>query len=104
MRVRAGGVVLAESSRPRLVSETGLPNRFYLLREDLREARLAVAAKRTVCPYKGEATYYSVEAGGRVFEEAAWSYEAPLEDAAKIRGYVCFLGAGIDVEADAAAD
>ena len=55
---------------------------------------LSPAAKRTTCPYKGEATYWTVDG----IADAAWSYEAPLAEAAKVQGHVSFDADGIEVE------
>jgi uncharacterized protein (DUF427 family) len=92
--VRAGGREIARSQRPKLLFETGLAARVYVPRADIAATALERAEKRTVCPYKGEATYWRV-AG---IEDAAWSYEAPLAEAAKVQGHVSFDADGIEVE------
>ena len=92
--VRAGGEVVARSGRPKLLFETGLATRVYVPRADVVPAALAPAEKRTVCPYKGEATYWSV-AG---IADGAWSYEAPLAEAGKVQGHVSFDADDIEVE------
>jgi uncharacterized protein (DUF427 family) len=96
-RVLARGELVAESARPVLLFETGLPTRVYFERGDVR-ADLEPSEKRTVCPYKGIASYWSVEE----LESAAWSYEAPLDGAGGVRGLVSFLGEGIEVELEGA--
>jgi uncharacterized protein (DUF427 family) len=92
--VRANGREIARSPRPKLLFETGLGTRVYVPRADIAAAALTRAEKRTVCPYKGEATYWAVDG----IEDAAWSYEAPLAEAAKIQGHVCFDADGVEVE------
>ena len=57
------GEVVAETDRPRILFETGLPARYYLLREDVRKEVFVPRDKETRCPYKGVASYWSVEAG-----------------------------------------
>ncbi|TQM68690.1 uncharacterized protein (DUF427 family) [Actinomadura hallensis] len=94
VRVLLKGEVVAETDRPKVLSETGLPNRFYIPAEDVRRDLLTRSEKRTVCPYKGEATYWSLDGA----EDAAWSYEEPLENALKVRGHLCFLHDAITVE------
>jgi len=94
--VADGGTDVARSERARLVFETGAPPRFYVPREDVT-AELAPSAKRSRCPYKGEATYHSVRLGDRLIEDAAWSYEEPLEGALGIRGLVSFQHEGLAV-------
>jgi uncharacterized protein (DUF427 family) len=92
--VTVGGRVIARSARPKLLFETGLPMRVYVPRADVVAGVLAPAEKRTTCPYKGEATYWSVDG----VAEAAWSYETPLPEATKAQGHVSFDGDGIEVE------
>lgn len=98
VRVMRGGDVIAESRQPRLLSETGLPNRWYLPAADVRPGLLQRSDTRTVCPYKGAATYWSVRAGDEVLADAAWSYPEPLEDALKVRDHVCFNHEALVVE------
>jgi uncharacterized protein (DUF427 family) len=64
VRIELDGQLLAESTRPRLVFETHLPLRFYLPREDVR-ADLRPSTRRTLCAYKGQASYWSVDVGHR---------------------------------------
>jgi uncharacterized protein (DUF427 family) len=99
VRIELDGTVVAESSRPSVVFETNLPVRFYLPREDVR-ADLRPSEKRTRCAYKGEASYWSLDAGGRHHENRAWSYEAPLEDAVALTGLVAFFDELVDVTVD----
>ena len=86
--------MIARSERPKLLFETGLPTRVYVPRADIVPGVLAPAEKRTQCPYKGQASYWSV-AG---IADAAWSYEAPLPEAIKAQGHVSFDAEGIEVE------
>jgi len=92
--VRANGKVIARSDRPKLLFETGLGTRVYVPRADVAAGALARAEKRTVCAYKGEATYWSLDG----IPDAAWSYEAPLAEATKIQGHVSFDAEGVEVE------
>ena len=98
VRVRGGGGVVAETTRPRLLFETGLPTRYYVPREDIAVDVLEPSEKRTVCPYKGRAAYESVRAGDAVLADVAWHYPEPLPGAAAVAGHVCFLGEGIETE------
>ena len=81
-----------------MLFETGLEPRPYLPRADVKPGVLSATATRTVCPYKGEAAYWSV-AG---IEDAAWSYETPLPEALRAQGHVSFDGdgEGIEVQVD----
>jgi uncharacterized protein (DUF427 family) len=90
VRVRLGEQVLAETSRPLLLSETGLPNRFYIPAADVRQDLLEESDTHTVCAYKGTASYWTVSAGGRKLADAVWSYPQADGDAAAVSGYLCF--------------
>jgi uncharacterized protein (DUF427 family) len=95
VRIERAGELLAESTRPYLLFEPPLPVRYYLPREDVR-AELTPSDKRTACAYKGEAAYWSV-AGA---EAVAWSYPAPLREAAEIVDRVAFFNEQVDVIVD----
>jgi uncharacterized protein (DUF427 family) len=99
VRIEVGGEVVAETTRARMLFETGLPVRFYLPREDIR-LELHPSARRSFCPYKGEASYWSVDAGGRRREALGWSYEHPLPDGPPVAGLVAFWNEAVDVFVD----
>jgi uncharacterized protein (DUF427 family) len=96
--LRESGTVLAETSRPLLLSETGLPNRFYLPAEDVRQDLLEPSDTHTVCPYKGTASYWTVTADGRKLTDAVWSYPQAEGDSAAVSGYLSFLHDDVTVE------
>lgn len=87
--VRVDGETIAETHRPMLLFETGLPTRYYIPRADVRNDLLTSSIKRTVCPYKGRASYWSVETPDGTAEDLIWCYQEPLVEAAQIAGYVC---------------
>jgi uncharacterized protein (DUF427 family) len=92
-RVVLDGTVIADSTRAKILSETGLPNRHYLPRQDVH-VELRPSRTSQVCPYKGSSSYWSTP----THEDVAWSYEQPLDDAARIAGHVCFTDpASVDV-------
>jgi uncharacterized protein (DUF427 family) len=104
VRVTADGELVAESARAKLLYETGLPPMAYVPGADIVAGALAPAEKTTVCPYKGEASYWHVQVDGRRIEDGAWSYETPLAEALEIARHVCFAGDGIEVEIAEPAD
>jgi uncharacterized protein (DUF427 family) len=91
--VRASGEVIARSERPHLLFETGHRVRAYL-RPDEVSAVLAPSDKTTVCPYKGTASYWSLDG----LEDIAWSYRDPIPEAGAIEGLVSFDADGVEVE------
>jgi uncharacterized protein (DUF427 family) len=93
------GHLLADSTRPALVFETMLSPRYYLLRDDVA-ATLIASDTRTWCPYKGGASYFSVDLGDRIVDDLAWSYPAPLPDAVELGGRISFFDERVDVVVD----
>ena len=100
VRITVGGEVVAESERPKILFETSLPPRYYLPPEDVRTDLLTPTDKRTGCPYKGTASYWTVEAGGERAEDVVWSYPEPITAAEKIRDHLCFFNEKVDIEVD----
>jgi uncharacterized protein (DUF427 family) len=98
--VTVGGVKVAETDRPVLLEETGLPTRFYLPRDDVRTDLLRPTSTETTCPFKGQAAYWSVEAAGAVHDDLVWSYEAPIPEAAGVTGLLCFYNERVDLVVD----
>jgi uncharacterized protein (DUF427 family) len=96
VRVEHDGEVLAESAAPYLLFEPPLPVRYYLPPQDVRTELLRPSATRTFCAYKGEASYWSLAGAGDV----AWSYPAPLREAAEVTGRVAFFNEHVDVVVD----
>jgi uncharacterized protein (DUF427 family) len=94
--VRDNGDVLAESRRPLVLSEKGLPDRYYLPREDVRMDLLEPSATTSHCPFKGDATYFSA-AGAR---DAFWVYEEPIEGRGDIAGLLAPWPGRVEVLVD----
>ena len=90
VEVFLGGEQLASSDRAVVLTETGLPDRYYLPAQDVRTELLRPTSSKTTCPFKGEASYWSVEAGGQVHKDLVWSYPDPIGAAAGITGLLCF--------------
>lgn len=88
--VRAGGAVLGETQNAMELSEGDLEPVIYFPREDIAMAFLDASDKRTSCPHKGEASYYSIVTKSTTLKNAAWSYETPIEAADRIKGHLAF--------------
>ncbi|MFJ8860670.1 DUF427 domain-containing protein [Streptomyces sp. NPDC102451] len=88
VHVRAvhGGQVLAESSRPLVLRETGCPDRYYLPPEDVRTELLTPSDTSTHCPFKGDASYWSLPDAA----DLVWAYPEPKEQVAAIKDHFCF--------------
>lgn len=97
VEVRVGGRIVAESDRPVLLDETGLPTRYYLRPDDVRTDLLKPTSRTTTCPFKGTASYWSLHLGDKVYEDLVWSYQAPLPEVAEISGLLCFYNEKVDL-------
>lgn len=100
--VAVAGETLAESSRPRILFETGLPARYYLPREDVRLHLLEPHGRRTRCAYKGIASHWSARTPEGLAEAVAWSYEQPDADARDVAGLIAFYNERVDLDVDGA--
>jgi uncharacterized protein (DUF427 family) len=94
-------VVLAESSSPVMVFETGLPTRYYLNRTEVNAEHLLPAATVTACPYKGKTSgYWSVRVGETVHADLAWAYDFPTRQLLPIAGLIAFYNEKVDIWLD----
>lgn len=100
IRVEIDGVTVADSNRPALLFETGLPVRYYLPRTDVRMDLLTPTDTSTECPYKGSAVYWSIDTGTALHEDLAWSYPFPAAESAKIAGLISFYNEKADIYID----
>jgi uncharacterized protein (DUF427 family) len=98
--VSIGGEVVADTRRPRLLFETGLPARYYIPREDVRMELLEPSDHRTVCAYKGHASHWTATVGDERHDRVAWSYPEPLTDATEIGDMIAFYNERVDIEVD----
>ncbi len=100
VRIEVDGVTVADSSRPVILFETGLPPRYYLPLSDVRTDLLTPTDTQTHCPYKGTATYWTADAGHGPHPDLVWAYRAPLPESQKIAGLACFYDEKVDVYLD----
>jgi len=100
VRVEVEGQVVAETDRPCLLFETGLPVRYYIPKLDVRLDLLEPSDKVTRSPYKGIATYWSLRVNGRLFEDLVWSYPQPIAECPKIEDLLCFWNERTDTIVD----
>jgi uncharacterized protein (DUF427 family) len=104
VRIERDGVLLAETTSPVIVFETGLPPRTYVDRSAVRWEHLVASDTQTSCPYKGTTTdYWSLRHGERAIPDIAWSYGFPTTALAPIAGLVAFYDERVDVWVDGVA-
>jgi uncharacterized protein (DUF427 family) len=88
--------VIAETSRAYRVLETSHPPVYYLPPEDILPGALLATERGSFCEFKGAARYFTVNAGGKCAEDAAWSYPDPSQPFAVIRDHVAFYPGRMD--------
>ena len=94
--VRAGGRVVADTTSPLVLYESGFAPRWYVPRDDANDEELAPEELRTFCPYKGIASYYEIDG----VDHAAWSYRSPIDDMPAIADLVSFEPDRVEVTLD----
>ena len=103
VRVRFGGEVVADTMRALAFNEGVISTVLYVPREDAAMAYFSRTKHSSYCPFKGDASYYSLIVGERVGENAVWSYEQPLDGVADIKGHLAFYADRVDaIETDEA--
>ena len=94
--VTLGGTIIADTRDALTLREASYPPVQYIPRRDVDIAALARSEHTTYCPYKGDASYYSIPAGGDRSLNAVWTYEMPFEAMARIKNYVAFYPDRVD--------
>ncbi len=100
VRVEIDGTVVADTRRPVLLFETGLPTRYYIPREDVRLDLLVPSDLSTGCPYKGPAAYWSWRGGGDAPANLVWSYPEPLPAVGAVKDLLAFYNEAVDITVD----
>jgi uncharacterized protein (DUF427 family) len=100
VRVVVDGVTVAESHKPTLLFETGLPTRYYLPVADVRTDLLRPTDSVTSCPYKGDAVWWSLEGEGAVHDDLVWMYRLPTSESHRVAGLLAFYDERVDVYVD----
>jgi uncharacterized protein (DUF427 family) len=98
VRISVDGEVIAETSRALTLKEASYPQVQYIPREDADPAKLKRTEHSTYCPYKGDASYFSIVSGGKVLENAIWTYEAPYNSVKEIAGHLAFYPNKVTIE------
>ncbi len=94
--VKVGGKIIADTNDALTLRETSYPPVQYVPRRDVDMAALTRSEHTTYCPYKGDASYYSIPAGGDRSRNAVWTYETPFEAMSQIKDYVAFYPDRVD--------
>ncbi|HEY0234668.1 MAG TPA: DUF427 domain-containing protein [Afipia sp.] len=98
VRISTGGVVIAETAHALTLREAAYPAVQYIPRNDANMALLAKTDRSTYCPYKGDAGYFTINAGGKTLENAIWTYEQPYDSVKEIAGHLAFYPDKVTIE------
>ena len=97
VRVMWRGHIIADSSGALSLKEHVYPPVFYIPRDDVAMMFLQRTTSQTTCPYKGQASYYSLAADGAVEEDAVWTYETPKPQVASIKDHLAFYPDKVEI-------
>ena len=100
IRVLVGDTVLADTQNAVAVTETKHRPVLYLPREDVNESLLAASETSTHCPFKGDASYWSVTTDDDTLNDVMWSYLTPFDECLALQGYVSFYTDRVQLEID----
>jgi uncharacterized protein (DUF427 family) len=96
--VKVGGQVVADTREARSLQEANYPAAQYIPRKDVDMTLLARTDNETYCPYKGDASYYSIIPGGETTVNAVWTYETPYAPVADIQDHLAFYPDRVTIE------
>ena len=96
VQVRFGGEIIADSDDVVVLKEGSYAPVYYFPREDVKMERLSKTTRRTHCPFKGDASYFTLS-GERIAENAVWSYEQPYDEMQVIKERLAFYPDKVDL-------
>lgn len=94
--VTCGGEVIADSRETLILRQPTSPVRICIPRKDVKMNLLQRSNKTSYCPYKGDVSYFNLQAGGNVVENVAWSYETPYDAVSEIKEHLGFYPEKVD--------
>ena len=96
VQVTLAGATIADSRAALALQEAAYPVVYYVPMADVDMTRLTRTATRTHCPYKGDASYWTIAVDGREARDAVWGYETPKPEVAAIANHVAFYPNRVD--------
>ena len=98
IRVTRGGLTLADTDRAIILKENGYPPVAYVPREHVAMDAMEPEQRSTHCPFKGDASYFTITGGGGPIASGAWSYETPFDEVESIAGHIAFDSGHVSIE------
>ena len=96
VKVTFAGTVVADSGAALRCEETGHGPVFYIPEKDMRLDLMKKTEHHTYCPFKGTASYWTLQLGDKTSENAIWGYETPYDETGKLAGHYAFYGNRVD--------
>ncbi len=96
--VRAGGLTIAQTTSALRLRESTYTPVLYVPRDDVHMDLLTPTDHATHCPYKGDASYFSIDVEGHNLENAVWTYQAPIAAVAAIKDHLAFYRDKVTIE------
>lgn len=96
LKVTFNGTVIADTKQALVLKEGPMPPVNYIPREDVQMPYLQRTDHSTHCPFKGDASYFTVSVNGKTADNSVWTYEAPIDSVAQIKDYVVFYQEKMD--------
>lgn len=96
VKVTFNGTVIADTKQALVLREGPLPPVPYIPRDDVTMSYLQPTTHSTHCPFKGDASYFTLSANNKTAENVVWTYEAPLESVAEIKNHLAFYQEKMD--------
>lgn len=100
VRALVDGEVIADTRSAFQVEESRHDSVWYFPPDDVDRRRLVPTESTSHCPFKGHASYFSIETGDRILEDVVWSYQAPYDECRALRGYYAFYPDRVVLEVD----
>ena len=97
VKVSFNGAVIADTTRALILKEGPLPPANYIPRSDVQMSYLQRTDHSTHCPFKGNASYFSIRVGNQIADNAVWTYETPIDSVAPIKDCLSFYKEKLDV-------
>ncbi len=96
VRVTHGGETIADTTNALVLREGSIPPVYYIPRSDVNLTLLTATDRLTHCPFKGDASYWTINVSGEPAENVIWSYEDPFDQVAPIKGHMAFYTDRVD--------
>jgi len=95
--IHAQGIKIATTENALTLKETSLPEVFYIPLRDVNQQILLESKTTSYCPFKGKASYWSIQTGDTNITDAAWEYKNPYDECLPLKGHVAFYPSKVDI-------